>query len=339
VIMGKRSGRRSGKGFKGIPRPEIRPKILFQDRIYIEKARTNSPSSTDLKSINRDENHFIEKLENRVDDGRFSRDFGRGNGELEILTVSDLLNGGSSDDSHPTYITKHIEGDVLQLHLDGSLRFGTLENYRGKEMTIQHRFRDGKEGKFSEVIRPSGNFIEYANINGIVMRNNYFEGVYCITSFDHHVNDYCYCSSIGPYDSQRAMKLKLSGNEELTHYVVYDLARLKQAILALLRERFGQAPYELVGKIVEYGEKDITIFAGSRFIYRSSGDLIGVWARAAFVKPADFIDEEEFRLMVTRTDRVGKLGSGATHLDFKSVDIKNSIVSWGKIQADEAGKG
>lgn len=339
MIMGKKSGRRGGKGFKGIPRPEIRPKILHQNRISIEKAHTNSLPSTDLPSFHRHEDQCREKMRTCVDDRRFRLDFERCKEEFEILTVSDLLNGGLSGDKNPIYITKHIEENVLQLHLDGSLRFGTLENYRGNEINIQHRFRDGKEGRFSETVRPSGNFIEYADINGIVLRNSYFEGVYCITSFDHNVNDYCYCSSIGPYDSQRAMKLKLAGNEKLTHYIVYDLARLKQAILSLLRERFGQAPYELVGRSVEYGEKDITMYAGSRFVYRSSGNLIEVWARAAFLKPIDFINEEEFRMMITRVDRIGKLSSGAAHLDLKSADIKDSIVSWGAIQADEVGQG
>ncbi|GLS78401.1 hypothetical protein GCM10007904_37380 [Oharaeibacter diazotrophicus] len=236
------------------------------------------------------------------------------------------------DNTHPLFITKHVKEKDLRIHLQGGFRFGTLKKYRAIENRSEGRFNDYSEGIRREFFHNRSSYFDSVSVGGFSVENCVIVGFPNNSiGVEIELNDYCYCSSMGRFDFRRAEYLRSHDNSDLTHYIVYDLVKLKRALKELIDARFGSYKYHLVGRVVEYGERDRFWSIERRFSYDIDADAIAIWLGVSFVKPLQFKHEEEFRLMIIDSLGPGLLDKNADYLDFKDTKISECIVDWGKI--------
>lgn len=198
----------------------------------------------------------------------------------------------------PKLLTKHCEPEVRQFLLSGSIKIGTLREFRNTE-TGTGAFSDEGEGISSTQItgdvhnatfQAGGNF--FVNCSFVGNRGSAIKSQLTIEAN-------AFCASIGPYSAERHRRLSAEsanykGNPKWTAHVVYNTDRLISAFQSLRNEISHQCLF-IYGSI-EYRARNRTgtqreiakLFDGTTEFIHS--------VDAVFIKPELFAVEEEFRL-------------------------------------------
>ena len=222
-------------------------------------------------------------------------------------------------------ITKHCNERAYNAIIGGSLKIGTLSEYRSQE-DAPGLMSDREEGISTLEVRG-----DVANaslkIGSISIEGFSSEG--CVRGaigVGHASDAYVFCASQGAYDRDRHEML-LRGNSEypsnpdILYYVVFD----RDALFSSIEEEFQK---NVVGEcsfkwgLVKYGDRrfERTLAEMTAQTEPSSSEII----RTIFAKPANFACEEEIRFAIWSSDPV------RSAVFLKSERFKNAIVSAGK---------
>ena len=234
------------------------------------------------------------------------------------------------NESHPDYITRHIEERFLPDARKGYFQFGTLIRYRAKEGALASRLGDHQESRIHEIFNSRSNFFEHANIGGTTLTNTKITGTDRQIVIETIVNDYCSCSSIGEFSLERGEALRdleTDPEKKPGAYVTYHLPTLKLALENYLRESDYLSELKILGRNVNYGDKDITWDVEQCFTYQPHRDALAIWLSITFIKSPSFKHEDEFRLLIVDPSGPGGLDDRAENFVIKeSSSIAASIV-------------
>lgn len=229
----------------------------------------------------------------------------------------------------PEYITRHIEDRFLSSARKGYFQFGSLVNYRAKEGVIAGRLGDHQESRIQEVFNSRSSFFGRASLEGVEITNTSISGTERQIVVETVVNDYCSCSSIGKFSLERGKVLcdqETDSDKKPGAYVTYHLPTLKLAIEDHFSRSSDVSGLTLLGRKVEYGEKDRRWEVEQNFSYRPDRDALAIWIGIAFVKSPTFAHEEEYRLLLLDASGPGGLAeSTENYVIHKSSAIAASI--------------
>ncbi len=233
----------------------------------------------------------------------------------------------------PEYITRHIEERFLSSALSGYFQFGSLVKYRAKEGAIAGRLGDHQESRIREIFNSRSNFFEHANLDGVEIINGSISDTEDQIVVETVVNDYCSCSSIGEFSLERGIRLRdceIDPDRKPGAFVTYHLPTLKLALGGLFSQSPEVSELTLLGRKVEYGEKDRRWEVEQNFSYRRNRDAMAIWLSISFVKSPTFRHEEEYRLMLLDRSGPGGLSDDiGRHVIEESSAIAASIVASG----------
>jgi hypothetical protein len=210
----------------------------------------------------------------------------------------------------PEYVTRHIEAKYYDAALKGYFRIGTLYGYRASETAAKGRLGDHEESRQEDTINAENGKFKAAKIAQNELRDCEFDNVERQIVIETSVNDYCSCSSIGEFNSERLQALKDSEQDPAKKpeaYVTYHLPTLRSALKAYVECQEGLGAYELYGSPVEYGQKDRQFQANGAFQYHPGSDPVETWFTISFLKSPDFSREEEYRLLLIDPQKPGSL--------------------------------
>ena len=238
----------------------------------------------------------------------------------------------------PTHITRHFNKDAYttsderslrDLTLSGSYHFGTISGYRPADnRLVGGRLGDVQEGLQRQVFK-SRNGSYNADIDGMNLKDVKIVGFDDPVAIEYRVNDYCSCASIGKFSLERALTLRAKGNEDVNYYAVYDLSKLMTAIQEILLEDTSKRNFKILSRPVLYGQKDRVWDVEAGFQHREARDHLAVWLGTAFVKPSNYMHEEEIRLILLDPERAGNLPDNAGSVSWVDARIAAAIVEHG----------
>jgi hypothetical protein len=235
--------------------------------------------------------------------------------------------------AQPEFVTRHIEERYLEGALNGYFRFGTLINYRAVEGAIAGRLGDHQESRVQEVFNSRSSFFETAILEGIEVTNTSFGGTANQIVVETIVNDFCSCASIGEFSLTRGVKIRDCESDPAkkpSAYVTYHLPTLKAALKEHLSCASEQSCLNILGRNVEYGQKDRHWEVEKNFSYQQDRDALAIWLGIAFVKSLSFEHEDEYRLLLIDPSGPGGLNDDAkTYEISESTSIASSIVASG----------
>ena len=130
---------------------------------------------------------------------------------------------------------------------------------------------------------------------------------------EYESNDFCACLSKGVFDKRRAEIFREHDNPELDSYIVYDLQKLKEAIKKVLLNELN-FDWVIVGSLIHYKEKDEYQNVGKLFNYNIDIKDFNKWRVINFVKPFIFAHEEEYRILILDTHKIGQLDQNTAAL-------------------------
>lgn len=204
-------------------------------------------------------------------------------------------------------ITKFFEPEDRHYFLNGSIKFGTLNEYRSAENRKYLGARiDEKEGFLEEefIVRAidQETKLYVSGAFDISMTNSTFSGAAVKI-----INEWVFCSSDGDYTSELHAGIlygrgTYKGNPALQDFCVFDLEKLIPALLVELRghrefEVRGPEPYLFSG-CVNYGKspikRDVT---GQNYNHSVVIGSAENYLRTVYAKPEDYYLENEFRLL------------------------------------------
>jgi hypothetical protein len=234
----------------------------------------------------------------------------------------------------PEFVTRHIEECYLESALNGYFRFGTLINYRAVEGgAIAGRLGDHQESRVQEIFNSRSSFFETAILEGIEVTNTSFSGTANQIVVETIVNDFCSCTSIGEFSLTRGVKVRdceIDPSKKPGAYLTYHLPTLKAALKEHLSSASELSGLSILGRNVEYGQKDRHWEVEENFSYQQDRDALAIWLGIAFVKSLSFEHEEEYRLLLIDPSGPGGLNDDAkTYEISKSTSIASSIVASG----------
>lgn len=233
------------------------------------------------------------------------------------------------EENSPRYITRHFCEDLIEVMASGGFKFGTTVQYRPADAAQVGRLSDSQEGLQREVFRNrSGRYA--GQIEQTTFTNVNVAGCPDPVVVQYEVNDYCSCSSVGPFSKARALSIKESGNPDISAYVVYDLPLLREAILEVISEEGKLHGFCLMGRKVEYGQKDRNWGIEDGFDIQHQRDHIHVWLETTFIKSIDYQHEDEFRLILLKLDRAGNLPDNTPACIINDPRIAGAIVEQGR---------
>lgn len=206
-----------------------------------------------------------------------------------------------SGNALPTRITKFVPAEVFELVLSGSLRFGSLEEYRACE-AAEKRLSDRRDGSSSHYVKGDlinesftlgGNFI---NVTAIGSRK-------AAVTLEKTEDALIFCASCGDYSPDLHRRFIEAGNGSCTHYVVFDLEGFlkasKELSLLVAPQGWGHAAP------VVYAEKDHEVTLReieelSNRPVKSEAERRSLVCKSVFVKSPMFEYEQEFRVALMR---------------------------------------
>lgn len=172
------------------------------------------------------------------------------------------------------------------------------------------RLGDHQESRVQEIFNSRSGFFRQAELDGIEIRGTSFQDTERHIVIETVVNDYCSCSSTGRFSFERGEALRdreADPEKKPGAYVTYHLPTLKSAI----EDHFLKSPelsnLILLGRKVEYGEKDRRWNVEEKFSYQRHRDSLAIWLSIAFVKAPLFQHEEEYRLLLVDPSGPGGL--------------------------------
>lgn len=227
------------------------------------------------------------------------------------------------------FITRHFDRKYLAATASGYFRFGTVASYRSADRRQVGRFSDAEEASLWKSFQSDAGKLDSVQFNGNQINNISSSGVKHLVRVEYHVNEYCSCSSSGKFSHSRAMLLRDRGNPDVSAFVVYDLHKLRIAMLEIISEETSLKHLALIGRDVEYGVKDQHTIIEGRFLDPTEADQMSIWVRSIFIKSADYSHEEEVRLVLIDPNRVGLLDESIAEQVFMDDRIKDSIVDKG----------
>jgi hypothetical protein len=194
-------------------------------------------------------------------------------------------------------VTKHCSENVLNFIRQGSIRIGTLSDYRKSE-GLNALLSDRSEGQGSKAVKG-----DLPNFTGFI-DNDFFSGnVFVdvkrpiVTSVTMDCN--VFCCSVGPYDSNRHKRIMI-GNSEYgsnpaqTHFLEFDKERLNDAIAKTLMEHYHKNIQTFRGKVT-YDRRDRVIDSAYVQEEMSSDSMNRFGMELVHKKPALYSLEEEYR--------------------------------------------
>jgi hypothetical protein len=238
------------------------------------------------------------------------------------------------NDGAPEFVTKYLTKDGYDPSLKGYFRFGTLKAYRKTEdaSSAIARFGDEKEGTQQHIFNSRSGYFEKFKYTGLDIVNSKFAGVENDVVIEFHANAYCACVSIGKYDPERVAALRKSGNSDITHFVTYDLARLRSALIEILSADEHWKNSAIIGQAILYGDKDRRWEIEKSFTADEQRDSLGIFMGLAFVKDKDrFEHENEYRLMIVDPNALGQLNADTPPYVFSHANILDAIISSGEV--------
>lgn len=233
----------------------------------------------------------------------------------------------------PDYITRHIEERFLASARTGYFQFGTLVNYRAKEGAVAGRLGDHQESRVQEIFNSRSDFFEKASLQGVEITSTSISNTEQQIVVETIVNDYCSCSSIGEFCQERARNLRdheIEPDKKPGAYVTYHLPTLKLALKSVFSNSPDLSAFTLLGRKMDYGEKDRTWEVEERFRYQRDRDATAIWLSIAFIKSTTFAHENEYRLLLLDPSGPGGLADNMeNHVIHESSAIAASIVASG----------
>ncbi len=201
----------------------------------------------------------------------------------------------------PEYITRHIEERYLESARKGYFQLGTLIAYRAKENAASGRLGDHQESRIQEIFNTRSGYFKEASLPGVEITNASIAGTEQQIVVETVVNDYCSCSSIGEFSHERGENIRqreVDSEKRPGAYVTYHLPTLKSALVDHFSKLPTQSELILLGRSVQYGEKDIKWTVEETFSYQHERDALAIWLSIAFVKSPNFAHEDEYRLLL-----------------------------------------
>lgn len=233
----------------------------------------------------------------------------------------------------PDYITRHIEERFLVSARKGYFQFGTLVNYRAKEGAVAGRLGDPQESRVQEIFNSRSGFFENASLSGVEIVDTSISDTEKQIVVETIVNDFCSCSSTGEFCPKRARNLRdheIDEDKKPGAYVTYHLPTLKLALADVFSNSPDFSGFTLLGRKVEYGEKDRNWEVEQNFIYQTDRDAMAVWLSIAFVKSPTFSHENEYRMLLLDPSGPGGLADNmANYVIDESEAIAASIFASG----------
>lgn len=243
------------------------------------------------------------------------------------LNEEDLLHLNSI--SAPTIVTRHMKREYLDDAVSGYFRFGTTGGYRATEHAVTRgRFSDLSEGRTRKTFNTTSGYHETLTIYGHELSGNYCSPDMDQVVYEERANDFCSCSTIGPFDHERAECFRSKGNPELGAFVSYDLTRLVSALRTVLKRSSVFTDYEFLTRPVEYKVKDLKLQIPERFCLKDASE-IDRWLSISFVKPQIFEHEAELRILIFNRNTPGGLDELTQPIVLNDKLIANSIVNQG----------
>ncbi|WP_247996820.1 hypothetical protein [Brucella tritici] len=235
------------------------------------------------------------------------------------------------NDDEVRFITRHLDEEGYQHSLDGSFLFDTLTHYRGKEGGFSEgRFTDYQEGVQRDIYNAAGGTIDHLTVDGLDIQSSHVYGGGDQVAVRTLANAYCSCSSVGEFDEDRARVLRTKGNEDLRFYVTYDVSRLKAVLKAILPDTDQLRSQAVIGRRVEYGEKDRRRWYISKHHEVEIKSPLGHFLALAFTKSERFSHEQEFRILLIDPTSVGRLIDTAGRVILNDKRFSECIVSHNK---------
>lgn len=233
----------------------------------------------------------------------------------------------------PEFITKHFNGQFSDSYCKGYFRFGTLFDFRAKEISRLGRLGDYQEARLQyDINSRSGKYkslsLGNVNIKNISISNSRNQVTHEFTS-----NDFCCCFSTGPFSRERARKMSESekGDENrLTHYVTYRTGKIFDAAKFELRKRTNKYLIP-IGAPIDYTKRDVSLN------FKNSVDLkitedVKLWRSICFAKSYRFQHEDEYRILFCDPNHVGGLDCDQKPVEInENLNIRNSIEDMGTI--------
>ncbi|MCE8419637.1 hypothetical protein LZ190_13085 [Rhodovulum sulfidophilum] len=215
----------------------------------------------------------------------------------------------------------------------GYFQFGTLVKYRAKEGAITGRLGDHQESRIQEIFNSRSGFFERASLGGLEIANTLIFETEKQVVVETIVNDFCSCSSIGEFSLDRGTVLRdqeTDPDKKPGAYVTYHLPTLKLALENTLSQSPDVSGCTLLGRKVEYGEKDRSWEIEQQFSYQPDRDAMAIWLSIAFIKSPNFKHEQEYRLLLIDPSGPGGLADDTrAYVIDESSDIAASIVASG----------
>lgn len=242
-----------------------------------------------------------------------------------------LLNNIQANE--PEFITRHFEERFLESYRAGYFRFGTLSQYRATEEESSGRLGDHQEGRVQdEIYRKDGKF-QKAYVNGADFSGATFEDCDKQIVTELTANDYCSCSSTGVFRSARAKVLRdaeVDPKKKPGAFITYNLKRLRQALEKHFLDDPALPAFGLVGRHVQYGEKDGVWEMPKSFEFQRGDDSFVLWLEIAFLKSQRYAHEEEYRLLLADLSGPGTLDDQTERIIIENnKDIAAAIVASG----------
>uniref|UniRef100_A0A193SD00 Uncharacterized protein n=1 Tax=biofilter metagenome TaxID=1070537 RepID=A0A193SD00_9ZZZZ len=239
-------------------------------------------------------------------------------------------------DVGPEFVTKYLSKEGYEHSLKGSFKFGTLAEYKKKEGDLSNRgrFGDEKESIQQHIFNSRSGYFERFKYSGLEIKNSHFLGLDNDVVIEFQANSYCACCSVGKYDAKSADALRNNGNPDITHFVTYNLSKLRSALNKIFSAEEKWNNSALIGRTILYGDKDRRWEIEESFTVDAQRDALGIFMGLAFVKDKTrFEHEDEYRLMIIDLNAMGALSSDAPSHAFIHESILEAITASG-----EAGK-
>ena len=243
------------------------------------------------------------------------------------LAQIELLNS----QAQPQFVTRHIRKDLLQIHLEGSYRFGTIASYKGTEDRQLGRFGDTSEGRQRTTYSSRSGHLANFRARDVQIQDGFFDHENQVV-FEDIANDFCSCVSVGTFGRDRALAIREAeaGNASTVPeaYVTYDLGKLLEALTDIMREHRDLSEHQLLRRQVVYGHKDVRWEVGRDF-EASQLEPLEIWLDAAFIKPSAFAHEDELRILIIDPSSPGGLDESSGPISFKDSRIAAAITDYG----------
>lgn len=199
-------------------------------------------------------------------------------------------------------ITKHCRPQDRERMLNGHFKFGTLAEYTPRSGRAGGLYSDEGEGTGQTLLsstlnNASGQFFGF-RYNDLTTENTVASFAYTL-EIDYPV----FCASVFEYDPQRHRRLlegtsDYAGNPDCTAFLTIDGHRFCDAIVAMCNHLYGENQFRCFATYVRYGERKHFITPERLSLDRHKEEEIAAFHRAAFIKPLQFVVEEEFRFVI-----------------------------------------